>query len=76
MIASHRTLLWGQAAGGLAVNFFLNGAVPINNKMHFPTLKLLSEGCFLGGRCWDSVPIGRGGCPSFRSAPKTPIGAL
>lgn len=27
MIASHRTLLWGQAAGGLAVNFFLNGAV-------------------------------------------------
>jgi hypothetical protein len=27
MIASHRTLLWGQAAGGLAVNLFLNGAV-------------------------------------------------
>ena len=49
---------------------------PDQQQNFFSSVTVLSVGRFGGGRCWDSVAIGRGVRPPFRSPPKTPIGAL
>ena len=49
---------------------------PDQQQNFFSSVTVLSVGRFGGGRCWDSVAIGRGLRPPFRSPPKTPMGVL
>lgn len=49
MLAAHRTLLFGQAAFGLVLNFFLNGAVAWWTFPPVATLPLWARGNCVGG---------------------------